>query len=68
MSEATLMGRSRNEWHRHIDELFDMASEGEEIPETVLLYAWPRTITEQDKAWATSKVNGIEVAPTDPRT
>jgi hypothetical protein len=62
----TCLGRTREEWQRHIDELFGMIPEGGTIPESALLHAWPGTVTDDDRAWADKKIAEIAPDPDEP--
>lgn len=53
---TTLTGKSRDEWVRHIDNLFAIAIPGEDIPEEALLYGWSGALTDEDRAWAKAQI------------
>lgn len=55
----TMIGYSRKEWHEHVDMLFDVAHEGEDIPESALLFFWPVQPTARDLDWARTQLAEI---------
>lgn len=59
-NNTTLAGRSRVDWFLHIDKLFEIAHDGEDIPFDAL-YAWTGTITPQDREWAKQQISIPEV-------
>lgn len=56
---TTLSGRSREDWHKHIDFLFEIAFEGEDIPYNALL-AWTGKPTEVEFAWAKEQIADLK--------
>ena len=61
MRGATLIGHTRDEWVAHIDELFRIASSGEDIPEAALLFGWQGTPTAADFVWAKEQMAGLAI-------
>ena len=51
----TLSGRSKADWLAHIEKLFEIAHDGEDIPFNALL-AWTGKPTEEDIAWAKKEI------------
>jgi hypothetical protein len=53
----TMVGKTKEEWLAHIEELFSIAHDGDDIPEAALLFAWPRHPTAEDFRWADEQIN-----------
>jgi hypothetical protein len=69
---TTALGHSREEWHAHIDKLFEIAIPGEDIPYQAVLYAWIRPVTDADIEWAKAHTPKLAAPgpslPTEPGT
>jgi hypothetical protein len=57
--KTTLLGHTKREWIGHIDNLFQIAIPGEDIPEAALLYGWHGVLTDEDRSWAKVKITEI---------
>src|SRR5215472_9509231 len=59
-----MLFHSRAEWHQHIDDLFDIAADGENIPEVALRYGWRGKVGPEELAWARANLAAPDVVKT----
>jgi hypothetical protein len=60
----TCIGKTREEWTKHLDFLFAIAHDGENIPLSALLFVWKAELADADLEWALEQLMQRE----DPKT
>lgn len=63
---TTIIGRTKAEWHKHIDDLIEIAIPGEDIPEAALLFAWRGVATPEQIEHAKIVAAELEAQSTPP--
>jgi hypothetical protein len=48
----TLAGKTKAEWVVHLDDIFSISDDDEDIPINVLIYGWAGEITDEDRKLA----------------